>query len=291
MNNEIQIKDFSDRRIMEEARRILSDGFTLHADQDFTMSELVDYCRRFGSTDDDMLGYMQFNPKDNPDISIVSPDPRMLLGHNDLEWHSNGTVHHVVDGKWGHKEWLICLYCKNYCPDTVLSVSNNRDAFLDLPPEEKAWWRKVEVQLNNNGGSILGKYYHKSKEAMTDEDRVIPIDDGYRKEYKEIAEHTGDERMPVVNVHPIGGQEFLYWQPPLITKAWHDGKLINDLDELQEKFDKVINRTKYIKDIVFRPGDILIMDQFYTLHRRSPIMNKNRELWRVAIDYKGTLDQ
>ena len=77
----------------------------------------------------------------------------------------------------------------------------------------------------------------------------------------------------------------------LITKAWHDGKLINDLDELQEKFDKVINRTKYIKDIVFRPGDILIMDQFYTLHRRSPIMNKNRELWRVAIDYKGTLDQ
>ena len=75
MNNEIQIKDFSDRRMMEEARRILSDGFTLHADQDFTMSELVDYCRRFGSTDDDMLGYMQFNPKDNPDISIVSPDP------------------------------------------------------------------------------------------------------------------------------------------------------------------------------------------------------------------------
>ena len=291
MNNEPQIKDFSDRRIMEEARRILNEGFTLHADQDFTMTELVDYCRRFGSTDDDMLGYMQFNPKDNPDISIVSPDPRMLLGHNDLEWHSNGTVHHVVDGKWGHKEWLICLYCKDYCPDTVLSVSNNRDAFLDLPADEKAWWRKVEVQLNNNGGSILGKYYHQSKEAMTDEDRVIPIDDGYRKEYKEIPEHTGDERMPVVNVHPIGGQEFLYWQPPLITKAWYDGELINDLDELQRKFDSVINRTKYIKDIVFRPGDILIMDQFYTLHRRSPIMNKKRELWRVAIDYKGTLDQ
>ena len=284
MNNEPQIKDFSDRRIMEEARRILNEGFTLHADQDFTMPELVQYCRRFGSTDDDMLGYMQFNPEDNPDISIVSPKPDMLLGHCDLEWHSNGTVHHITDGKWGHKEWLICLYCVDYCPDTVLSVSNNRDAFLDLPTEEKEWWRKVEVKLNNNGGSIMGQYWNPPDVA--DAGKVARME-----KYIQAPKHEGDERMPVVNVHPIGGQEFLYWQPPLISKAWFDGKLINDLDELQEKFDSVINRTKYIKDIVFRPGDILIMDQFYTLHRRSPILDKKRELWRVAIDYKHSLDK
>ena len=68
-------------------------------------------------------------------------------------------------------------------------------------------------------------------------------------------------------------------------------KPIEDLKQLQDKFDRVINRTKYIKDIVFRPGDILIMDQFYTLHRRSPILDQKRELWRVAIDYKNSLDK
>lgn len=280
---EKQIKNFTDEEIHNEASRILSEGFTLHYDQQFTMGELVEYCGRFGNTDDDMLGYMQFNPEEHPDISIVSPKPDMLLGHCDLHWHSNGTVHHITDGVWGHKEWLICLYCVDYCPDTVLSVSNNRDAFLDLPEEEKEWWRGVEVQLNNNGGSIMGKYWNPPD--VRDSGKVARMEN-----YKEIPRHEGDTRMPVVNVHPVGGQEFLYWQPPLITKAWHNGERI-DVEPLQKKFDAVINRTKYIKDIVFRPGDILIMDQFYTLHRRSPILDENRELWRVAIDYKNTLDK
>jgi alpha-ketoglutarate-dependent taurine dioxygenase len=230
-----------------------------------------------------MLGYMQFNPEDHPDISIVSPKPEMLLGHCDLEWHSNGTVHHVVDGTWEHKEWLICLYCVEYCPDTVLSVSNNRDAFLELPEEEKQWWRGVEVQLNNNGGSIMGQYWNPPNKS--DAPKTARME-----EYIQAPKHEGDERMPVVNIHPVGGKEFLYWQPPLISKAWHDGKEI-EIEPLQKKFDAVINRTKYIKDIVFRKGDILIMDQFYTLHRRSPILDKNRELWRVAIDYKHTIDK
>ena len=99
-----QIKDFTDEEMLEEATRILNDGFTLYYDQEFTMGELVEYCGRIGSTDDDMLGYMQFNPEEYPDISIVSPKPEMLLGHCDLEWHSNGTVHHVVDGVREHKE-------------------------------------------------------------------------------------------------------------------------------------------------------------------------------------------
>ena len=76
-----------DEEMLEEATRILNDGFTLYYDQQFTMGELVEYCRRIGSTDDDVLGYMQFNPEEYPDISIVSPKPDMLLGHCDLEWH------------------------------------------------------------------------------------------------------------------------------------------------------------------------------------------------------------
>ena len=102
--------------------------------------------------------------------------------------------------------------------------------------------------------------------------------------------HKDDERMPVVNTHPVGGQEFLYWQPPLIEKAWKDGKP-TDVQEIREKLKATLDRSIYQTHIVFKKGDILIMDQLYTLHRRSPVIDKSRLLWRVAIDYTNTLDK
>ena len=276
-----QVKTFTDKELLAEATEILEVGHTFHYEQDLTMSELVDHCRRIGDTDDDKLGYMPFNPEDNPDLSLVTPKGDGLFGHNDLKWHSNGTTWHLGE----FKEILIALYCKGSCQDTVFSIVNNRDAFLDLPEDEKNYWRSVDIQLNNLGGGIMGKYSHhghSNPEANAKQARL--------EGYIGMPQHEDDDHMPAVNIHPVGGQEFLYWQPPLIVKAWHNGKPI-DVAELQKKYSKAIERTKYIKDIVFREGDLLIMDQLYTLHRRSPILNKERELWRVAIDYTNSIDK
>lgn len=267
-----QIKNFTDAEMLDEATRILTNGFTLHHEQNMTRPELVDYCRRIGDTDDDKLGYMPFNPKDTPDITLVTPGPKGLFGHSDLHWHSNGTVYHIGE----FKEILIALYCENECVDTVFSLLNNRDAFLDLPTEEQDYWRTIEVQLNNIHHGIYGE--------------AQPKDDDSLDEYVQMERHKDDERMPVVNTHPVGGQEFLYWQPPLIEKAWKDGKP-TDVQEIREKLKATLDRSIYQTHIVFKKGDILIMDQLYTLHRRSPVIDKSRLLWRVAIDYTNTLDK
>ena len=274
----IQVKDFTDAELLAEATEILEVGYTFHYEQDLTMEELVDHCRRIGDTDDDKLGYMPFNPKDNPDIARVMPTG--LFGHSDLHWHANGTVHHLDE----FKEILIGLYCKGSCQDTVFSILNNRDAFLELPEEEKDFWRSIELQLNLSAGGVMGDFSHMSDLGY---DEISGL--GESKGYIGMEKHT-DERMSAVNVHPVGGEEFLYWQPPCIQRAWQDGKEI-EVELLQGKYKAVLERTKYIKDIVFRPGDLLIMDQLYTLHRRSPILSKERELWRVAIDYTNTLDK
>ena len=275
-----QVKDFTDTEMLAEIQEILDVGYTFHYEQNFTRSELVDYCRRIGNTDDDKLGYMPFNPKDTPDLSYVTPEGG-LFGHSDLHWHSNGAMEHLGD----FKEILIALYCDTSCQDTVFSLLNNRDAFLELPEAEKDFWRSIEIQLNVGASGIMG-----DKTVLdVDPEKGNFLETGNLEGYKIMTPHT-DERMKAVNVHPVGGQEFLYWQPPCIQRAWQDGVEI-DVAELQKKYSQVLERTRYIRDIVFRPGDLLIMDQLYTLHRRSPVLSKERNLWRIAIDYTNSLDK
>jgi alpha-ketoglutarate-dependent taurine dioxygenase len=260
-----QVKEFTDLELKNEVNTLLQDGFTFHYEQNLSKDELVKFCRRIGNTDDDTAGWYSYNPKDNPDISRVMPGG--LFGGTELHWHSNGTVHHLGE----FKEILIALYCKEECIDTVFSLLNNRDAFLELSESEKDYWRSIEIQLNNFGHGIYG----------TEEEA---LDDPSLDDYIEMESHKDDERMSAVNTHPVGGEEFLYWQPPLIEKAWQDGKP-TDVKFVREKYKKALERSIYQKHFVFKKGDLLIMDQLYTVHRRSHIVNKTRELWRVAFDY------
>ena len=36
-----------------------------------------------------------------------------------------------------------------------------------------------------------------------------------------------------------------------------------------------------------KKGDLLLMDQFTSLHRRTPVLDNNRLLWRLASDFKN----
>ena len=58
-----------------------------------------------------------------------------------------------------------------------------------------------------------------------------------------------------------------------------------DHEEIIERLKPIIFKSKYQTHHVFAEGDLLMMDQFTTLHRRTPVMG-DRLLWRVACDYK-----
>jgi hypothetical protein len=51
-----------------------------------------------------------------------------------------------------------------------------------------------------------------------------------------------------------------------------------------EKLKPIIFKSRYQHHHVFAENDLLLMDQFTTLHRRTPVMG-DRLLWRLASDY------
>ena len=96
-----------------------------------------------------------------------------------------------------------------------------------------------------------------------------------------------NERMPLVNVHPQDGKEFIFYQYVYFDKLWKDGVELTpeQRDEVEQELQDLVVRSRFIDNFVFRKGDLLIMDQLYTMHRRSPIRDTNRLLWRTAFDY------
>ena len=73
---------------------------------------------------------------------------------------------------------------------------------------------------------------------------------------------------------------------PYIVKAFtKDGKEIEDFEGFYKTLLDDVIKSKYQHHHVFKVGDLLLMDQLHTIHRRSPIKDKNRMLWRTAFSY------
>ena len=259
--------------------RCASNGYILLHDQEFTRQELVEVSRRIGNTNDSnpSMGHMQFNPKDTPDLSLVTSqptgnDPTGMFGSSDLLYHHDSGVCHFGESK----ELLTGLYCVGSCPDTVLSLMNTQNAFNYLSEEEKEWWRNVETQLNKVFKASQGIYGTPEEYSS----------DPSMRNYK-VFKHT-EERQKVINIHPYTNKEIMLWQPAFLDKAWYKNEPI-DIEELKDKFLKDLYRGRNIRDFVLREGDLLIMDQLLTLHRRSWVKSIDRMVWRTAFDYTNIL--
>ena len=66
---------------------------------------------------------------------------------------------------------------------------------------------------------------------------------------------------------------------PDLIKKYHEALY-------EELWEKLFN-SRNMKHHVFRKGDLLLMDQLHTTHRRSPVKRKIRKLWRCAFDYSN----
>ena len=100
--------------------------------------------------------------------------------------------------------------------------------------------------------------------------------------------HVGSIRK-LVDKHPHTGEEYIYFSYHFIRKVWHKSKgqrkVPVDRDEFVDKLYAKIMRSKYLTHHIFKKGDLILMDQFASLHRRTAIEDVNRELWIIASDY------
>jgi len=275
---EKQIIDYTDEELKALAEKILEDGQVVLHDQVLSRSEWVEACARIGAieTNDYFM-----NPPDTPEISIVSgqvdKDGKAIgmFRDQELQWHANGT------GRYNFDEIIVGLYCVYECVDTVLTVLNQADAFDGLSDEKKEFYRNIDIQLNNSGPRA--RLWPKDSDYKGAGENTFRIG---QEHYKETV-----DRRPLIGKHPVNGREYIYFMVPYIVKAFtKDGEEIEDFEAFYAELWEDVIKSKYMFHQVFHVGDLLLMDQLLTIHRRSPIKDKDRQLWRTAFDYSKVIN-
>jgi len=269
IQNSKKLADFSDKEIFEVAKEVQTGRPVFFYEQDFTQADYIKVMRRFGEPETPRLW---MNPKDNLEIFIVSGkkiDGQKvgMFGETELGWHSNGNSRKDI------KKILVGLYCHKECEDTTLSMVNTRDVFRDFSQEDKDYYSNITCYF---------KYKNNTMMVIEEGDPELEVMDGHSGQIREL-----------VGKHPHTGEEYIYFSYHFIRKVWYTppgGKRqVVDRDEFVDKLFKKIMRSKYMDHHIFKVGDLILMDQFASLHRRTAINDLNRELWRIANDYNNIL--
>ena len=269
-----QIINYTDQELKDLVKKIVKDGQVVLYEQKMTMNQYAGVLTRIGEVEE--LDYFM-NPKEERRLSYVSGQVDKdgyqigMFGDQELQWHANGT------GRYNFKEICVGLYCVYECIDTVLSINNNCNAFADLSEEKKNYYRSLDIGLDNSPGK----------------NRLWPKDSDYKlpEKFRLGQEHYKEnvDRRPLVGIHPFDGREYIYCMVPWIHKAYNkkDGKEIEDFEGFYKILCDDVIKSKYQSHHVFKVGDLLLMDQLNTIHRRSPIKDKDRMLWRTAFSYSN----
>ena len=255
-------------RLEWEATMTQIKGHSIYYEQDLSADNYVKLMKRFG----DCEAPGQFmNPKKNPEIFIVTAKKDKhgkklgMFGETELGWHSNGNSRHNVS------HILIALYCVEEDVNTTLSICNTARPFQDLTEDQQNYYRGVTIKLKFKNDTI----YH--------------LDEGDPE--LEFMEASKGSIRKLVGRHPHTNQEYFYFPYHFIEKAWHrmacagGAKKSVDHNKMIKDLKGHIFKNKYQTHHVFHKGDLVLMDQFTSLHRRTPVYNDNRLLWRIASDY------
>lgn len=245
------------------AHQVQTKGAAIFHEQNFKEQEFIDIMKQFGECEAPNL-FM--NPKEYPEIFLVTGKRDDhghkigMFGDTELGWHSNGNSRHQID------KILISLYCIEEDINTTLSICHTSDPFYDMSVDEQEYWKSIKIRLQFQNNTM----YH-----LDDDDPELEF----------MSKNKGSIRS-LVGIHPHTGKYYFYFPYHFIIRAWENKKEI-DAKEMVEKLHPKIFKSRYQYHHIFKRGDLLLMDQFSSLHRRTPVLDRNRLLWRIACDYQN----
>ena len=259
---DINILTLSTSELTDIVNTVHHQGLIVFTDQDLREVDFTSIGRRLGEPEAPGL-FM--NPHDHPEIYLVTgkrdSDGNKLgmFGKTELGWHSNGNSRHLID------KILVMLYCVKPDVNTCTSWCNTMMPFYDLSQDEQEYWRSIKIRLKFQNGV----WAH--------------LEDESDPELEILSGHGGSIR-PLVGTHPHTGVEYFYFPYDFIVKAWEGSRRIDHVLMI-ERLKKIIFRQRYQYHHIFQPGDLILSDQFTSLHRRTPVWDSERLLWRLAGDF------
>ena len=203
-----------------------------------------------------------------------------LFGDYELDWHCNLTP--IADA-----EECIGLYAKTITYHTETWFCNSLPYWKTLDEETKEYYRKLTVVLDpmRRLGVIKSAWQPNFRELYDPE--VLEGISKNRGTRNYIHDRGFIEKHNFVPNHPLGVEGFFF--TPYEVHAFEiDGEPIDNSEELWEHlWNDWIANDKWTYKHVWKEGDIVLMDQLTTIHRRPDILkDKPRELLRTASWYK-----
>lgn len=226
----------------------------------------------------------------------VDGENQGLFADYELDWHTNVTP-------VGDAEEIVGLYAKTITYPTETWFCNTIPYWQTLSETEREFYESLEVVLDPlrrlgtvqtmwqpNFKSIYGQRVfddiNKNRKGR-DVRKTRNIDPDDAAKYNEFRGIFENHKL--VPNHPYGTKG-LFFTPYEVHGFAKDGELL-DHEESMEIYWKLWNDLfvddKYIYKHSWNPGDIVLMDQTLTIHRRPSILkDKPRELLRIACWYK-----
>jgi len=252
--------------VYDLATKIQNEGYVKLHEQNLDEASYIKLMKSFGECE--APGYFM-NPKEYPEIYLVTGKKDSdgnkigMFGDTELGWHSNGNSRHNID------KILVALYCVKEDINTTLSICNTSDPFYELSEDDKEYFRSIKIKI---------KFKNDTFYNLTEDDEELAL----------ISAHKGSIRK-LVGVHPHSEKEYFYFPYHFICGAWRNSKKMQEPEftDMIERLKKIIFKSRHQHHHIFKEGDLLLMDQFTTLHRRTPVLDNNRLLWRIACDYSN----
>ena len=206
-----------------------------------------------------------------------------LFADDELDWHSNLVPH-------ADAQEVIGLYGKTITYDTETWICTSIPYMRKLSATTKELYKSLYTKLNHSGGTPINQPWRPDWDKKYTDTVMNDIKQNRNKSRADFVDKRFKEWRGVLDKHKLVpnhplGIEGIFFQPYEITEFV--GLLNFSHKELYNEIYKDFITDNYIYKHKWKPGDILLMDQLTTIHRRPTIAkDQTRELLRSACWYR-----
>lgn len=260
---DVDLNTTTQEEVNEIARLMLTHTTVVIKKQSMTPLQELEFCQKFGRV-------QHFDQKMNPGFVLNGTDGGVLRVTGGLDEHGRpGMFGHVEELQWHcnrvsdpDRMPIVFLYADQHSKGSTTSFLNNIASYNDLSDELKE--QIQDYHLDVGPVQQMTSYYY---------------DDGYEP-------IRLDEWKPkLVHTNKLGVKGLFF--------SWFQTHFIQELDKEEgrqfiEDLRQHCEQEKYMYDHHWEDGDIVISDQWQSIHRRWAFEHMDKRLLhRVAMDYNN----
>lgn len=235
---------------------------------------------------------------------IVDNKNKGLFGDDEVDWHSD--LIPEIDA-----QEVVGLYAKTITYPTETWICSSTAYWKNLSTETQEYLKSLQVEILNRGINNKEPFLKPNESQWErghwDDQYTKTVVNGIRKnrhlsrvknatnidskDLKKFKEHRGVVvQHNLVTNHPLEIPGVFF--PPYEVVGFHkNNALIDNGKEIHQMiYNDLVLSGKYIYKHQWKSGDILLMDQINTIHKRTKVLHdKTRELLRIAGWYKSNV--